>query len=1478
MKTKLSSLVAAFLCLVMLLGVFASCNAVENDSENDSESKIESEFESNVSSQETVSNNTESEKTEKQTETESETDKKEETEMGTEIDTSPKLEGEYAELIENADRISNTVSAYFTDGNRSGYRISNMNMVYDYSLSNEGDILGTIRDLKGNVYVENTMDVFVTMDTGKTYYSSASTTPARANSFRYGYYYYDVRLLDHDFYNNVTVEDEKQIPLKSATRWKEMTPPKVKGGILTSKLEGIVDPHIWWTDSSTFFSSEDYNAISVTLKTQESSKIDVFIIAGEQKGFNESQKKVININPDGQFHTYVIPLDTGDFADYTGTVRGIRLDFNGYVGEIIEISELKILKQNYDGAPQLYLDRTLHTYSNKLNQVAHVVAGVDTTGIKEIGFKTEIDADRVEKLVVKDENGIHNTLEGVDWTSAEYAGFDIKNVGVFGYILLADERSGKLEVTLENGKYVIIQTSVPKNNTILAPVKNTSNDFYMGQRIYTDKNHDFEAFLYEAEIERNPLGADNFAVDAEASSKSSVFSGYDAIRGAYVFTLPPNISFQDSYDNRFNEHNNVVFTVTGDKYDRDIYVNAYAYTTDIECAAILDSNEMMLPVPVEVCKNFLHEHEEPRFDCGDVRYSEAIFPMVVNSGDSQTLKVIQLYQNWGKNPLKQISSIQFFSPYYHLSTGTTETNCISNQYVMGKDLNTLPDHRAMSAPMWKGQPQHTSGGYHHFLQYTDKDGNYSASESKVNIIDSSGPVYAEIDMDYLSDDGRIKVTYTHIEMPQTDENRAYYRMRYEVLEDISFKNFVEDFSFYKASAYQGTYKYIGYLDENNESVVKEVNKTDKPVVYVLGDQCPYFDAFLMETGTSTDDYVNLSCLIYDWEFIIGGERSEADLAIVDYKFGSSLSLNLNEVTLKKGDTFAIDMILMPWGSQETVYDGSNGKAPDQNVRNARENTLLNPIKATALSGCKVIDDDFIPTVISTDGKSATFTISGGADNVESGNYNVAIRVGGFDKLTVPKIYERINGGWKQHTVNSATTPDIFGNHHPYDGYQVQYNGDGTFTYSFIVDMSQGGEREFRVSAASDFKGWTEEDRNPEIEIEVDETPVEDMLEVYFDATELNSATANGASKQTLMQDESGTFMRYRGNGSSTEAYISMIPVTTEPTGQYVVVRYRIPESTPMNPSDWFIEIFSSTTSTQPGLGNFAWRPGVIADGRWHLSIYDMTSVATSKEFLPDENGDYFAKFVRLDMYNSSAKAAWGEDAYIDIAYVGISGSLDAIYAINSDIVDENGRELPDPNAIPDPLPLYFDGEKISKAVFNGAGNKEVLEENGESFARIYGNGKAVETRIILSNTLGVTTGQYVVIKYRIPANSLESYDKKTFDIFTSTVNEGPAGNDFVFFEGIEPDGEWHIVVADIPKFGKNKAFEAKDGEYVAKYVAFDCFNQVTSTESYIDIAYIGMTDDISDVVPLASSLGKYRIFESNLPEDRNLITVDNNQE
>lgn len=1488
MKKQHISILSFVLALVMVLAVFSSCGKNDATNENGTTQQTKEEQTNQPSEQPTE------EKTEKQTEkstenesedktsteTNGETQKPDGTEPGGDVsetakDTSPKLEGEYAELIENAYHTSNNISAYFTDGDRSGYEITNMNMVYTYNLFSSDGILATLANKNGGVYLDKTMDVFVTMDTGKTYYSSQSNSDARGNSFRYGFYYYDVRLLDHDFVNNIAIVDSQKFDTKSGDlKMHEMGGGvDKKTGAFKGVIKGIVDPQVRWDNIS--IDTSTFNAISITVKVEQSSQMELFIIAGEKESYSEEQKVRFDLIADSEYHTYIIPLDGEDIEDFTGTLKGLRLDFNGYTGENIEVTEINFVKRDYDGAPALYLDRTLHTYPDKLHQTAHVVAGKDTSGIKEIGMITKISADTVAKIIVKDAKALHETLDGVDWNSAEYIAFDIKGVGIFGYIMPYDNQSGKLKVTLEDGVYTILQTKTPEGGTILAPVSDTSNDFYMGQRLYTDTNHDFVAFLKEAEIERHPLTGDNIVVDTEKSPASS-FNGYEALRGAYKFTLPPNVSFQDSYDNRFNEHNNVMFTVTGDTTDRTIYVLAYAFTTDIECSVVLDKNEMLLPISVQSCKNFKHELEEPRFDKGDVRYSEAYFPMVVRAGQSQTLKVIHLYQNWGVNPLKQISSIQCFAPYYHLSTGTTETNCITNQYVYGKDLFTLPDHRSMSAPFWKGQPQHTAGGYHHFLQYTDVNGKYSASENIDNYILAYGPTYAEIDMNYISDDGRIKVTYTHMEMPQTDENRAYYEMKYEVLEDISFDNFAEDFSFYKASAYQGTYQYIGYLDENNQSQIVEVNQTNTPKIYTLGDKCPYFDSFKMISGVYMEDYVNLSCLIYNYDLVIGGEKSDANLALVDVGYGSSLSIDLKEVTLKKGDTITINMLLVPWGSQESIYDGSNGLAPDENVRCVRENTLVNPIVAIPGEKCEAVEDTYVPKVKTTDGKTATFTVSGGKDNVLAGTYNTVVRVYGFDALTVPRIMERVDGKWTEYRVNSALTPDVLGNRHPYDGYAVHYDGDGTYSYSFVVDMTEGKDREFKVIAGGRFTGWTEDDRNPEIEDTIE--PSEDLLPIYFDPSEINAGAANGVSDQKVMKDGDTTFIRFIGNGESIEANISMIPVSTEPTGQYIVIRYRIPEDSPIGSSQWYLEVFSSTTSNTPGSTNFAHRPGVIADGEWHLSIFDMTAFETSKEFIADDKGEYHAKFIRLDMFNSQPETPWGTDAYIDIAYVGMSGSLEEIYSINSDIVDSNGNELPDETLVPEPLPLYFDGKDIKDGAYPYVCDKEIVNEDGESFVRIYGNGEQVEARVTLANVFGTATGQYAVVKYRIPTTNQESYDDQRFDIFTSTVNSGPTGNDFAHFGNIQADGNWHIIVADITKFtATNKAFEAVDGVYTAKYVAFDYFNQVTSTESYIDIAYIGMTGDLADVESLVGSLGQYTLINGYDAPDQTVVEVTPNE-
>ena len=303
----------------------------------------------------------------------------------------------------------------------------------------------------------------------------------------------------------------------------------------------------------------------------EISSTTLWIIAGEKTSFG-SQSVSFKPIADGEFHTYYIKID--GLTDYTGSVTGIRFDLDGNEGDIFELKDIKAVKGNTNNSPQLGLNRIFNTYSDKLVQTLQVTARSNTSDIAEIGMVTNISADTVEKLILKDANGMHTSLDGVDWSSAEYIAFDIKNVGIFGYILLPDETSGSLKVTLEGGKYVIVQSRAPEGNTLLVPDSTTLNtgDFYMGQRIYTDENHDFTAFLNEAYCERNPLPTENIIIDYESSDKGA-YIGYNALRGTYEFTLKSS-GFGTAYYYEQNKHYGVKFTVKGDGYDRTIYIQS----------------------------------------------------------------------------------------------------------------------------------------------------------------------------------------------------------------------------------------------------------------------------------------------------------------------------------------------------------------------------------------------------------------------------------------------------------------------------------------------------------------------------------------------------------------------------------------------------------------------------------------------------------------------------------------------------------------------------------------------------------------------------------------------------------------------------------------------------------------------------------------------------------------------------------------
>ncbi len=1225
MKKRALSLLLASL---MLAGTLAGCKPNNQD-------ETESKTENPTESQSTVPPETESS-------SQSETDSEAETEPIVE------LTGPYADVIQNAYNLANGVNAYFPTADRESFRIENQNMVLDYALPiDQKQQVNYIHNTRGQAYIENTMDVFVTMKNGATYYASQSQEPARPNLDRMGFYMYEMRVDDQVFFADITAADYKILPT-NPRRSNDIKTKYLEDGAIFCQIAGETDPNISFPEAT--YSADQYNYLQITLKANVAAtrSVDIYLIAGDHKSFSNEQVLRFYIAASEDYVTYNVPLDS--IPDYKGEVTGFRLDINGKKTEDVTIKEIKVINAGESTPPQLSLSRSFYAYTDKLHHRIQIAAAAEANDIAEVGMITRVTAEKVTKLIVKDKNGEHESLDGIDWASAEYIGFDIKDAGIFGYILPVHSTSGQMTVTLDNGSYVILQTRAPENNTIKPSLKNTenANDFYMGQRIYTDETHDFTGFLKEAYCERNPLKG----ITVEAGTANGSYVGYDALRGFYELKMDGS-NFNLALKAEPNRHFNVGISVKGDKLDRNIYMFATTESGALECAVLMNDKDMILPIPLEVGKNFLGDESSTIFNLEDTQFSDTIFPLSVKAGDKKEYTLVNLYQNWGNYPLKQISWIQFHCPYYHLSTGVTETNCIVPWYTTrgGRNISAvLPDHRAMSAPYWSGQPQHTSGGDHSFLEYTDAEGNYNATESTRNTIDSYGPTYADLKMDYITDDGKIKATYIHTEMPQTDENRAYYEMTYEVLEDLTIADFKNDFAFYSVEPNDpnGHYRQFGYLNEENQPTVVKTSASKEANYYVLGDECPYFDYFDMTGNTSSQlGYVNLSFLIYNAEFIINGEKTDVRFIVKEAHNKAILSLDLGKVTLRKGDKFTINAIIMPWGSHESDYSGA---APDKNVRDVRENSLLNPFKLQADADCKILDSTFVPKIKTTNGKTAEFTLSGGHNNV-------AIRVYGFDLLTAPKIYEKIDGKWVEYVISSSKTPDAVGNYQYYDGYMVYYDGNGKYSYSFVTDTDNGKPRSFKITASEEFTKW------PAIE----KVEITYPIDLYIDPASMLNDVATYPSlfgvNEILTDENTGTrFIRFSGNDYQTpEGYFYAYKNGDQPTGQYFVMKYRIPEGNP-DPINRF-EIYTKTVGNDTsvadnGYGNT--NPGV-PDGQWYVLVIDIA--ARAKEgFAKNENGEYVVEYLRFDVFNSKVS----KDTRFDVAYVGFCDDLNDVFKLEGE--------------------------------------------------------------------------------------------------------------------------------------------------------------------------------------------------------------------
>ena len=1439
---KALSFISLLLALIMVLSAFAACTLGDGETDDTRAETVDAD--SQTTGAETSSD---TEPGEQDEETE---------------DTTPLLEGNDAELIELANRLANGVQSYYQDVDRSNYVIENKNSILNYQTwSSAPQLVTSLTTKSGKKYIENTMDVFVRMQDGKTYYASDSLVGNGTNIYRLGYYYYETRLEDQIFVGADGMEAPMDIEHmhKNALTLKDVKIIQTNENSNVFEITNRKDPSVVFERAR--FSTEKYQYIEIVMRASGvGANGELFVKAGGSDTFNDKQRIEFSVSGDGQFHTYTIPLETVE--NYTGSVRGIRLDINGAPGATFEIASVRALGMDPDAPGNLYLNRSFLTYSDKMHQIIQIAATQKTKNVAAVGMLTKIDASTVEGVVIKDRQGLHYDVGAkIAWNTVQYVGFMIKDTGVFGYMLPYDGKGGNLRVTLEDGYYVIEQRATPEDWTISPSADGTDNadDFYMGQRIYTDTEKTFDKFIHEAECEVNPLGEDNFLVNP-LKSGGARFIGYDSLHGYYRFDVDAASGFQGPYVQYPNRHFGVQFTVKGDDKDRQLYVMTYGNQGSLECAVVLNDKSMLIPIPVEVAKNFKGDGENTIFMKDDSQYGETFIPLIVKANSTDKFSILTLYQNWGNFPLKQISSIQYFGPYYHLSVGTTETNCL---VPYGSGGLSLPDFRTMSAPIWSEiNPQHNSCGSHSFVRYTDSDGNFISNQINGAVIDSYGPTYADMSISFITDDGKMKITYNHMEQPHTDENRSYFTLKLEVLSDITINNFKEDFYFYSVSPNDptGVYQRVGYLDSNNQSCVVAANKSGTPVEYTLGSLAPYFSFYDMDgysaafnkdaNAVDGKGYANVAMIIGSSEFIIGGEEVTADFVLRDVTKTLRLSLDLAETKLVAGDSLTINGILMPWGSQE--MEGTYDEHEDQNVRNVREDSFLKPLKATAVENCVAERKSvgvFLPELVSTNGKSATFTLSGGANNN-------AVRIYGFTQLTVPVVEELVDGQWQVYELASINNRDRLGYGHSYDGYNVFYDGDGTFSYSFVANMDKG-DRTFRITVDGEFEGWGDE-----------KDPTED-LPMNFYITPDNMADL-GATLGTLygctsefVEADGERFFRFYGTNHA-EGYL--IPYNESPlyptTGQYFVFKYRLPVENKVNIS--YFDVFTSTTAkwfTADGVHLRA--SGVIKkDGEWHTIVIDLSTIPTYK---PNEAGEYLAKFLRVDVLNSDGSKI-PETDYIDVAYFGFSDDLQKILDISGEEsyislyqngapkkVDTKSGEITEDK---DPINYYYDPVEMGTLSTKGCSS---LLSADKSYRQYFATGANEGELFVFSGNGSKVTGQYLVVKYRVPEGVNMA---NNFEIFASTVNASPAAGKSTSTSIIK-DGNWHVLIVDLSKISE---FDAVDGVYKAKHVRLDVINgKFTHTEeapAYIDIEYFGLHDSLEG------------IFAIN--EDADFVTVVNN--
>jgi len=513
---------------------------------------------------------------------------------------------------------------------------------------------------------------------------------------------------------------------------------------------------------------------------------------------------------------------------------------------------------------------------------------------------------------------------------------------------------------------------------------------------------------------------------------------YNHRKGCYVVGTHTSGSFQKEFYETPNKYETTTFTLTNDAVRRKIYIchESAIGGAIVEGGVVQDQQGQVMPIVVQVSKNFAGEKEEKFYNPKDTPFSETFFPLYLEPDESHTLTSLHLYQNWGRHMTKHWSSLGAWMDYFHSSTGVTETTCYVPFKFAGIGGVSIADFRAMSQEaFWSGQPQHDNLAGHSFLSFFDgKQWQHLKYEN--TIYRSTGPNWFDIQLNYLSADGSFRVQVDIWEAPQVDELRSFFKARYEVLKNLVIEDAHANFRFLEITSAIQHLRFSRFAANGTPDLKLDPSQAPFPV---KGLSLPSENAYLALYGDSVKQRGSNAVIIRKFS----GPRDIKPAASVQWgKYQRRLQHDaapntrlllvpdVTRLTLNPGDVFEIDGYWLPYG-------------PLQDAETPRRELSLygqgSPRVTTVTKGQLVSN---LPVIIRAKENRAEFSLKGGKDLMP-------VVIKGLTSWQFPRLWKKEADQWRLLSHARNTT---------HDGYQVFSEEGGTFGAVFLVHSNEQAQQ------------------------------------------------------------------------------------------------------------------------------------------------------------------------------------------------------------------------------------------------------------------------------------------------------------------------------------------------------------------------------------------------------------------------------------